>query len=399
MRTRSKAHLVDKLERELRILSNQVRFVLAVVNEELEIRNRKRQLLLDELHNLGFDAMSAILEGAHKGPEGDVPDPDQDESVEDGDEGMGVVKDKDYGYLLGMAMWNLTQEKSEELRKQKGYKETELDTLRKTTEHQLWEKDLDALDEQDRIDEDDPAAELNGKKGKRKKVMFSRPKGKAAKRRFPAANKARAKAARAKKNKVDGFTDFSDSDEENQLLCSRLPDPLANGQDGGKDKEKESSEERDAHMKLVDADDDHDDDHDDDMGQGAGAAAGGGKAAKAKAKANDKKEQHKKDKRESLLDDKLFADDDDEDVDEDQDGDEESEEPAKDDDQKEWTPTCRRRQAKGIPELQTGTLVHLMLEKSVWFVIVTNVGQLPVGLLADLTHDPRSKIAVIGTDA
>mmetsp|Transcript_45949 Transcript_45949/g.114219 ORF Transcript_45949/g.114219 Transcript_45949/m.114219 type:complete len:792 (-) Transcript_45949:615-2990(-) len=338
-----KAYLVDKLERELRILSNKVKFVLAVVNEELEIRNRKRQLLLDELQNLGFDAMSAILEGAHKGPEGDVPDPDQvdkeDESVEDGDEGMGVVKAKDYDYLLGMAMWNLTQEKVEELRKQKGDKETELDTLRRTTEHQLWEKDLDALEvalaEQDRIDAEDAAAELDGKKGKRKKVIFSPPKGKVAKGRIPAANKAKAKAkaAKAKKKKdndlmddssdddddddddMDDDMDESDYEEDQQQQKKKAkekkgedkdkdkdrvkkddkpkaakPKPKGKAkakQDGGKDKKKESSEEGDAPMEVIDADAD-DDDHDDDMGRGAGAAAGGGKAAKAKVKAKAK---------------------------------------------------------------------------------------------------------------
>ncbi|CEM17413.1 unnamed protein product [Vitrella brassicaformis CCMP3155] len=54
-------------------------------------------------------------------------------------------------------------------------------------------------------------------------------------------------------------------------------------------------------------------------------------------------------------------------------------------------------------ELHMGALLHLILEKfrkkkGIWYVVVTNVDQLPLGMLADLTQDPRSKIAVIGLD-
>lgn len=42
-----------------------------------------------------------------------------------------------------MAIWSLTQERIDKLKRQKGDKESELDKLIKTSEKQLWTTDLD----------------------------------------------------------------------------------------------------------------------------------------------------------------------------------------------------------------------------------------------------------------
>ena len=51
--------------------------------------------------------------------------------------------DDSYNYLLSMPIYNLTQEKIEELKKQENEKQTEYDTLVKMKPHDLWLIDLD----------------------------------------------------------------------------------------------------------------------------------------------------------------------------------------------------------------------------------------------------------------
>merc|ERR1719498_1435318 len=55
-----KAYLVAKLARETEILSNKARFILMVVNGELELRKRKKAELLKELKQKGFKPMSEL---------------------------------------------------------------------------------------------------------------------------------------------------------------------------------------------------------------------------------------------------------------------------------------------------------------------------------------------------
>merc|ERR1719160_2356773 len=61
-----KDYLVSKLMREREILSNKARFILMVVQGELELRKKKKADLLKELKQLKFTPMSelnAIMKG------------------------------------------------------------------------------------------------------------------------------------------------------------------------------------------------------------------------------------------------------------------------------------------------------------------------------------------------
>merc|ERR1719316_1164309 len=61
-----KDYLVSKLTREREILSNKARFILMVVQGELELRKKKKADLLKELKQLKFTPMSelnAIMKG------------------------------------------------------------------------------------------------------------------------------------------------------------------------------------------------------------------------------------------------------------------------------------------------------------------------------------------------
>jgi DNA topoisomerase-2 len=50
---------------------------------------------------------------------------------------------REYDYLLSMPLWSLTYEKVEELLKNKDNKVHEIEVLTGTTEHMLWENDIE----------------------------------------------------------------------------------------------------------------------------------------------------------------------------------------------------------------------------------------------------------------
>ena len=77
----------------------------------------------------------------------------------------------DYDYLLGMKLWNLTEEKKNELLKQRDNKQQELKKLQAKTKEMMWEEDLTALLEKlneveaKEREEDEAEAGPNAKKG------------------------------------------------------------------------------------------------------------------------------------------------------------------------------------------------------------------------------------------
>merc|ERR1719379_674137 len=83
-----KDYLVSKLTREREILSNKARFILMVVQGELELRKKKKADLLRELRKLGFTPMSEldkIMQGKCSGGR----DTDRDAAVDSAGSGTG----------------------------------------------------------------------------------------------------------------------------------------------------------------------------------------------------------------------------------------------------------------------------------------------------------------------
>merc|ERR1719359_1719410 len=107
-----------------------------MVQGELELRKKKKVVLLQELKKLGFTPMSElnrIMKG--KG----VETVDGDGAAAKGEDADGDDAEKsDYDYLLGMNLWSLTFEKVEEIKKLLEAKKKELDIMRKTTIEQMW---------------------------------------------------------------------------------------------------------------------------------------------------------------------------------------------------------------------------------------------------------------------
>jgi len=124
---------------------------------------------LQELKDLKFTPMSQ-LDAIMKGKTSlNVP-----QEVEAPTAGDGPTEKSEYDYLLNMNLWSLTFERVEEIKKQLETKKEELEVLQGTTEETMWDRDLEALsaalDEIDKIEEEEALAgekALEGRKRKR----------------------------------------------------------------------------------------------------------------------------------------------------------------------------------------------------------------------------------------
>jgi len=130
-----KSAMVAKLESEHSKLSNQVRFILAVISQELVVSNRPKTALLDELQAMGYATFSC--------------DKKEDAADEEGAaqaEAESSTLSKGYDYLLSMKLWSLTLERVGDLRAQLATKEAALAKLRATLPEDMWLADLDAVE-------------------------------------------------------------------------------------------------------------------------------------------------------------------------------------------------------------------------------------------------------------
>ena len=138
-----KEYLVGKLTRECEVITNKVRFILMVVNNELVINMKMKKTLCKELKSKGF-ATKSDLGKIFTEAKGDL-EGNNEEIVGVEEEKAGEVSSKEYDYLLGMALWTLTMEEVEKLKEEKRKLLQELETLKATSVFQLWERDLEAL--------------------------------------------------------------------------------------------------------------------------------------------------------------------------------------------------------------------------------------------------------------
>jgi DNA topoisomerase-2 len=102
-------YILAELKKELDLISNKARFILMVVSEELIINKRKRIEIEKELAMNDFPKLGA---------------------------------NNSYDYLLSMALYQLTYEKIEELKKLEKEKQAEYDRLNKMTADVIWKNEL-----------------------------------------------------------------------------------------------------------------------------------------------------------------------------------------------------------------------------------------------------------------
>ncbi len=108
--TKRKEFIIDKLERELLILSNKAAFIKAIIDGKLKINNVPKKQIVLWLQTADFDEV-----------------------------------DGSYSYLLSMAIHTLTKEKYEELLLQESEKKKDLTTMKKTKPADMYLDDLNDL--------------------------------------------------------------------------------------------------------------------------------------------------------------------------------------------------------------------------------------------------------------
>lgn len=113
-----KEHQLGILEHQLKVISYKVKFILMVVEKKIEVNNKKKAEIEEKLEKLKFPRLGKTRD---------------DPKVS-------------YDYLLGMPIYNLTQEKIEELKQQEEEKQAEYDDLSGKTPQDIWTGELDLLE-------------------------------------------------------------------------------------------------------------------------------------------------------------------------------------------------------------------------------------------------------------
>jgi DNA topoisomerase-2 len=155
---------VRAFEYELKELANRMRFVLAVVTDELIVARKRKVVLIQELTDAGYwskpKKTTAIVAADVADDAGiddgvGVVDVDDDMDIDASDAGASasasasasavdaeVEVGSGYDYLVGMPIWSLTDEKISKLQATADAKTEELRVLRATSPHDLWRAEL-----------------------------------------------------------------------------------------------------------------------------------------------------------------------------------------------------------------------------------------------------------------
>ena len=226
-----KEWLVKVKKEDVQRISNRVRFILMVINDELKVAKKRKDVLLAELEELKFDKMRA----ATRKPKAKNALATEEEEEDD---------KASYDYLLSMPLWNLTMEKVEALRKEEIERKQELNVLLETTKEQMWAVDLDQLEAALDIHEEGVAKDNKQTIRKVDTSMKSKPKAKGA-----AAKKA-APAKTTKKAKADMDDDSEDIKPAKKAPIKRAPAKKA----ASKKKEMSDSEDEGDFLESDDED-------------------------------------------------------------------------------------------------------------------------------------------------
>ncbi|KAJ9616018.1 DNA topoisomerase 2 [Knufia peltigerae] len=170
-----KERLLQDMQKDLRRLTNQARFIQMIIDGKLNISKKKKAVLIAELQKLNFDPFPKSKEATKE--EEILRAAQEDEDEDDNTDASA------YDYLLGMALWSLTQERVERLLSKIGDKETEIDALMQRSKEDLWMQDLDDFIAEWRFQlEDEHERKRKVRKGRRVSKKFataaSKPKGK-----------------------------------------------------------------------------------------------------------------------------------------------------------------------------------------------------------------------------
>ena len=152
-----KEALIKQLTKEVDILKNKVKFILAVRNDTFDI-NATNELMLKQLIKDQYTRYPRVKKAKVAGNDDD----DVNESESDmEDESKGVVL-RDYHYLIGMPINTIGHQLATKCQSEYSIKEKELEVIKNTSIKTTWTKELDhfliALDEHEEMTKELAAA-------------------------------------------------------------------------------------------------------------------------------------------------------------------------------------------------------------------------------------------------
>lgn len=149
-----KTNLLVKLRRECEFLKQKSRFITMVIDGQIIVAKKKREILVHELVKNNFLTRRQVFAKYYdEFTKGDIIDGGEEDigagaGADDEEGGVAKKAEKKGGfeYLMGMPLWSMTYERVEDLRKQLHTKQQEVTELDKTALEDLWERDLAALE-------------------------------------------------------------------------------------------------------------------------------------------------------------------------------------------------------------------------------------------------------------
>lgn len=172
-----KEYLIGQLTAQADRLTDQARFIMEKCDRTIVVENKKRKVMIDELIKRGYRPDPVKEWQRRINMEEEEEADEEEEEYTDEHAGSSTVKKekkaadpekafnkltdvKKFDYLLGMSMWMLTEERKNELLKQRDTKLAELAALKAKTIETLWlddlddfEKKLNELEERERLEE------------------------------------------------------------------------------------------------------------------------------------------------------------------------------------------------------------------------------------------------------
>jgi len=105
---------------------------------KISVENKRKEAMISELLDKGYDS-DPVEAWRREVAKGDEAEGEREAGTEEAEEG------RDFNYILGMKMWNLTKEKKDELLADRDKKLKEVKDLESKSPEQLWKTDLDAF--------------------------------------------------------------------------------------------------------------------------------------------------------------------------------------------------------------------------------------------------------------
>jgi DNA topoisomerase-2 len=134
-----KDNMIERLERELIMLSNKAKYIQENLDGTIDLRKKKKEQVVEMLQTKGYD-----------------------------------VIDDDYKYLVKMPMDSVTEENVEKLNKEYGNKETELETIKTTSVNKMWLNELENLSQEYIAYKEERTRLINGEDAKPKKKVVAK---------------------------------------------------------------------------------------------------------------------------------------------------------------------------------------------------------------------------------